>query len=29
MNKMGVFLSFSSSFLPNRRIELKFGGVGT
>ena len=29
MNKKGAFLSFPSSILPNRRVELKFGGVGT
>ena len=29
MNKKGVFLSFLSQLLPNRRVELKFGGVGT
>ena len=29
MNKKGVFLSFLSQLLPNRRVELKCGGVGT
>ena len=29
MNKKGAFLSLSSSILPNRRVEVKFGGVGT
>ena len=29
MNKKSVFLSFLSELLPNRRVELKFGGVKT
>ena len=29
MNKKGAFLSFLSQLLPNRRVELKFGGVRT
>ena len=29
MNKKGVFLSFLSYLLPNRRVELKFGGSRT
>ena len=29
MNKKGAFLSFLSQLLLNRRVELKFGGVGT